>query len=138
MLNREIEQLKAKAFAGESDAILAGAKTVGALKVVTAIKKDLSVDDLRKQGDQLRDKDAGVVAVLANVAGEKINILAVCGKDAVKAGVKAGDLVKKVTGLCGGSGGGKPDSAMGGGKDASKLNDALAAVEGFVSEKLGV
>jgi len=137
-LNREIEQLKAKAFAGESDAILAGAKTVGDLKVVTAIKKDLTVDDLRKQGDQLRDKQANVVAVLANVAGEKINILAVCGKDAVKSGIKAGELVKKVTGLCGGSGGGKPDSAMGGGKDASKLNEALAAVEGFVAEKLGL
>ena len=56
----------------------------------------------------------------------------------MKSGVKAGELVKKVTGLCGGSGGGKPDSAMGGGKDASKLDEALAVVEGFVAEKLGL
>ena len=137
-LHREIEQLKAKAFAGEAAQILFGAKTVGAVKVLTAVKQDMPVDDLRKMGDTLRDKDASVVAVLASINGEKISILAVCGKDAVKSGIKAGELVKKVCGLCGGSGGGKPDSAMGGGKDAQKLDEALAAVEGFVAEKLGL
>ena len=79
-----------------------------------------------------------MVAVLAGVTGEKISLLAVCGKDAVAKGVKAGELVKKVSAICGGSGGGKPDSAMGGGKDLLKLDDALAAVDDFVSEKLGL
>jgi alanyl-tRNA synthetase len=86
-------------------------------------------------GDVLRDKDSAVVAVLASAAGEKVTFLAVCGKDAVKAGVKAGDIVKHVCSCCGGNGGGKPDSAMGGGKDASKLTEALASVEGFIASK---
>ena len=79
---------------------------------------------------------AAVVAVLSAVNGDKISFLAVCGKDAVKAGVKAGELVKLVCTTCGGSGGGKPDSAMGGGKDASKIDEALAKVEGFVASKV--
>ena len=94
--------------------------------------------DTDKLGDLLRDKAPNVVAVLAGVTGEKISLLAVCGKDAVAKGVKAGELVKKVSAICGGSGGGKPDSAMGGGKDLLKLDDALAAVDDFVSEKLGL
>ena len=87
-------------------------------------------------GDVLRDKDAAVAAVLAAVNGDKVTFLAVCGKDAVKAGVKAGDIVKHVCTVCGGSGGGKPDSAMGGGKDASKMDEALASVESFVASKI--
>ena len=75
--------------------------------------------------------------VLASVNGEKITFLAVCGKEAVAKGVKAGDLVKMVSGICGGKGGGKPDSAMGGGNDPLKVDDALASVDDFVSEKLG-
>lgn len=84
----------------------------------------------------LRDKDPKIVAVLAGVNDEKISILAVCGKDAVAGGIKAGQLVKQVCAICGGSGGGKPDSAMGGGKDALKLDDALACVDDFVTEHL--
>ena len=83
-------------------------------------------------GDFLKDKDPDVVAVLSNVEGEKITLLAVCGKNAVAKGVKAGALIKAISAVCGGSGGGKPDSAMGGGKDVLKLDDALAAVDDFV------
>ena len=63
--------------------------------------------------------------------------LAVCGKEAVARGVKAGELVKTVCAVCGGKGGGKPDSAMGGGSDLLKLDDALASVDDFVTSKLG-
>jgi alanyl-tRNA synthetase len=87
-------------------------------------------------GDTLRDKSADLVAVLTTVNGEKITILAVCGKDAISRGIKAGELVKQVCSVCGGSGGGKPDSAMGGGKDVLKLDDALAQVDNFVASKL--
>ena len=114
------------------------AKTVGDLKVLTATKNDIAVDDLRKLGDLLRDKAPNVVAVLAGVTGEKISLLAVCGKDAVAKGVKAGELVKKVSAICGGSGGGKPDSAMGGGKDPLMVDNALAMVDNVVSMKLGL
>ena len=78
-----------------------------------------------------------MVAVLASINGEKISFLAVCGKEAVARGVKAGELVKTVCAVCGGKGGGKPDSAMGGGSDLLKLDDALASVDDFVSSKLG-
>ena len=69
--------------------------------------------------------------------GEKVSLLAVCGKEAVARGIKAGDLVRHVSAICGGKGGGKPDSAMGGGSDPLKVDDALASVDDFVSEKLG-
>ena len=67
---------------------------------------------------------------------QKLTFLAVCGKDAVAKGIKAGDIVRHVCSICGGSGGGKPDSAMGGGKDVLKLDDALAQVDDFVAAKL--
>ena len=73
---------------------------------------------------------------MSAVADGKITFLAVCGKDAVAKGLKAGDLVKLVCTECGGSGGGKPDSAMGGGKDVVKLDNALALVDDFVASKL--
>ena len=78
-----------------------------------------------------------MVAVLASINGEKISFLAVCGKEAVARGVKAGELVKTGWAGGGGKGGGKPDSAMGGGSDLLKLDDALASVDDFVSSKLG-
>ena len=87
-------------------------------------------------GDFLRDKESSVVAVLASVNDGKITFLAVCGKEAVARGIKAGDLVKNVCAICGGKGGGKPDSAMGGGSDLLKLDNALASVDDYVAEKL--
>ena len=82
-------------------------------------------------------EDPKVVAVLAAVNEGKITFLAVCGKEAVKAGIKAGDIIKQVSAIAGGSGGGKPDSAMGGGKDPLMLDNALAMVDNVVSMKLG-
>ena len=133
-LKKQVEDYKSKEELAEAGQFLLSAKSVGGLKVLTAVLRDKNPNDLRKTGDFLRDKEPGIVAVLASVNGEKISILAVCGKEAIKAGVKAGDLVKKVTSICGGSGGGKPDSAMGGAKDILKLDDALAAVDDFVAE----
>ena len=134
-LKKEIEQYKAKEAAGAVDKLLAGAAQIGAVKVLTVSVQDTDAAALRQMGDVLKDKEPAVVAVLASVAGDKVTFLAVCGKDAVKAGVKAGDMVKYVCTVCGGSGGGKPDSAMGGGKDATKVSEALAGVEGFVAAK---
>ena len=111
---------------------------MGGLKIVTASMSNLDVNELRRRGDFLRDKEPGIVGVLATVNGEKITLIAICGPEAVKKGVKAGDLIKRVCAICGGRGGGKPDSAMGGGNDILKLDDALAAVDDFVSEKLGL
>ena len=131
-LRQQMESMKDKLRSGEISQILFSAKNLAGLKVLTAIRNGVSVPDLRKLGDMLRDKEPAIVAVLASVQDDKISILAVCGKDAVARGIKAGQLVKQVCAICGGSGGGKPDSAMGGGKDALKLDDALATVDDFV------
>ena len=135
-LKRSIEQYKSKEAAGEVDRFLFGSHNVDGLKVLTATVPNADPNKLRQMGDLLRDKDASVVAVLATVNGDKVTFLAVCGKDAIARGIKAGDIVRAVCTACGGSGGGKPDSAMGGGKDATKLDNALAIVDDFVTEKL--
>ena len=135
-MKRAIEAYKARETVGEIDRILFGARNVEGLHVITASIPNADPGKLRQMGDVLRDKDASVVAVLATVNEEKITFLAVCGKEANARGIKAGELVKQVCTTCGGSGGGKPDSAMGGGKDVSKVDNALAIVDDFVIEKL--
>ena len=135
-LKRQIEQYKAKDACGEVDKLLAEAKEIGGMKVLTAKVSGADAAKLRQLGDMLRDKAENIVGVLASVNGEKPSFLAICGKDAVAKGLKAGEVVKLVCSTCGGSGGGKPDSAMGGGKDAAKVDEALSLVEGFVSAKV--
>ena len=137
-LHQEIEKFKAEASVGEARQFLMSAKTVGELKVLTASRENVDAATLRQMGDFLKDKEPNVVAVLASTSDEKISFLAVCGKNAIAKGVKAGDLVKNVCTICGGKGGGKPDSAMGGGKDMLKLDDALASVDDYVAVKLGL
>ena len=135
-LKKAVESYKAKEASGEVDRFLFGAHNIGGLKVMTVMVPGADANKLRQMGDMLRDKDAAVAAVLATVNGDKVTFLAVCGKDAVAKGIKAGELVKLVCTACGGSGGGKPDSAMGGGKDATKVDNALALVDDFVSSKV--
>ena len=136
-LRHSLEKFQAEASLGEARQFLMSAKDVGELKVLTAVRNGMDANALRQMGDFLRDKEPAVVAVLASVNGEKITFLAICGPEAVKKGVKAGDLVKSVCAICGGKGGGKPDSAMGGGTELLKLDDALASVDDFVAGKLG-
>jgi alanyl-tRNA synthetase len=135
-LKRVIEQYKAKEAAGEVDRFLFSAHNICGVKVLTTIVPNADPNKLRQMGDMLRDKDANVAAVLATINSDKVTFLAVCGKDAVAKGIKAGDLVKLVCTAAGGSGGGKPDSAMGGGKDPAKVDNALALVDDFVASKL--
>ena len=135
-MHQLVEKYKAKEAAGEADRILAGANEVGGLKIITAAIPDADGNKLRTMGDGLREKESNVVAVLACVNDGKITFVASCGKDAVAKGIKAGDIIKHVTAICGGKGGGKPDTAMGGGSDTLKLDDALASVDNFVAEKL--
>ena len=135
-MRQALEKFKAEASLGEARQFLTAAKSVGELKVLTAHRDGMDANALRQMGDFLRDKEPSVVAVLASINGEKITFLAVCGKEAVAKGIKAGDLVKSVCAICGGKGGGKPDSAMGGGSDLLKVDDALASVDDFVAAKL--
>ena len=136
-LRQTLEKFKAEASLGEAKQVMASAKTVGGLHIITGTRQNLDANALRAMGDFMRDKDPSVVAVLASINSEKVSFLAVCGKEAVAKGIKAGDLVKSVSAVCGGKGGGKPDSAMGGGTDLLKVDDALATVDDFVAAKLG-
>ena len=136
-LRQTLEKFKTEASLGEARQVMASAKTVGGLHIIIGTRQNMDANALRAMGDFMRDKDPSVVAVLASINGEKVSFLAVCGKEAVAKGIKAGDLVKAVSAVCGGKGGGKPDSAMGGGTDLLKVDDALATVDDFVAAKLG-
>ena len=135
-LHQTIEKMKDRLFAGEVDQFLFSAKNIGGLRVITANRGAVDAADLRRMGDFLRDKASSVVAVLSAVNGDKATLLAVCGKDAVAKGVKAGDIIKSIAPIIGGKGGGKPDSAMGGGSDLLKVDDALAAVDDYVANRV--
>ena len=133
-LRQNIDKLKDQLMSGQAERMLYGAKDIKGLKVITITNGPVNAADIRKMGDQLRDRYPNIVAVLAATAENKATMLAVCGKNAVARGVKAGDLIKSITKLCEGTGGGKPDSAMGGCKNLLKLDDAMAAVDDFVNE----
>ena len=137
-MRRRVDALQDKIRSGEIENFITSGHAVGALKVVTVTIPETGGEDMRRMGDFLREREPGIVAVLASVKDGKITFLAVCGKDAVAAGVKAGDIIRQVTALTGGKGGGKPDSAMGGGHDLLMLDNALAMVDNFVAMKLGL
>ena len=137
-LRQLVAKFKDKEAAGDAERFLLASKEVGGLKVITATVPGADGNRLRQMGDLMRGREPKLVAVLAAVNDDKITFLASCGKEAVARGVKAGDLIKQVSAIAGGSGGGKPDSAMGGGKDVLMLDNALAIVDNVVSMKLGL
>ena len=135
---QNVERMKEKILHSDVDRFLYASKNIGGIKVITTTRTDLEAGDLRKLGDFLRDKDPDTVAVLATATESKVTFVAVCGKNAVARGIRAGDLVRAVSAVTGGKGGGTPDSAMGGGSEVLKIDDALAIVDDFVAEKLGL
>ena len=134
--SKTIEKLNARLANMQLSTLLEGAKQVGAVRVAAVKLEDMGMDALRAMGDGVKDRAPDMVAVLASTAGEKVNILCVCGADAVKAGAHAGKIVKEIAAMCGGGGGGRPDSATAGGKDPSKLETALQAAAGVVEKLL--
>ena len=135
-LKKEIEALNSKIAGSQLDSLLASGETVGTLKLCTADLGNAGVEAARALGDKLRDKDPSAVAVLAIHDGAKLNFIACCGLDAVKAGAHAGRIVGAVAAVCGGKGGGRPDSAMSGGSDVSKVPEALKAAKDILSSML--
>ena len=133
-LKREIDSLNSKMAGSRVDELISGAKKVGAYDVITCDLGDMGADAVRSLGDKIKDKDENAVAVFAIHSGEKLNFIAVCGKDAVKNGAHAGKILGEVSAVTGGRGGGRPDSAMSGGKDASKIGEALALVEALLTK----
>ena len=131
--DRQIEQLSSKLAAIEVDALVENAACVGDTKLVIKKFEGVKPDELRTMGDKVRDKCADSVAVFASVNGEKGTIFVAVGKDALAKGANAGKIVKAVAQVTGGNGGGKPDNAMAGAKDLSKLEEALAKAEEIVA-----
>jgi alanyl-tRNA synthetase len=134
-LEKELAQAKGKLASNQGDGLASSAITVKGIQVLSAKLEGADAKALRDTMDQLKNKLKSAVIVLAAVEGDKVQIAAGVTAD-VMAKIKAGDLVNFVAGQVGGKGGGKPDMAMAGGTDASKLTEALASVQGWVSEKL--
>lgn len=130
--DKEIQALNAELTKIKSADMLSAPVDVDGLELYVAKLDGATPDALRTMGDDIKAKSDNAVAVIAGVNADKASIVAVCGKNAVSKGVKAGDLVRSVASIAGGGGGGRPDSAMAGAKDLSKLDEALAAVESIV------
>ena len=131
-MRQRVDRLKDKLFSGEIERTLFSAKEIKGVKVFTMTRSDIGAEDLRKMGDFVKDRAPNCVALMAAVNDGKITLLAACGKNAIARGIKAGDVIKNLAPICGGKGGGKPDSAMGGGTDVLKLDDCLAALDDYV------
>lgn len=130
--DKEIQNLNAELTKLKSADMFSKPLDIDGLEVYTVKLDGASPDALRTMGDDIKAKSDNAVAVIAGVNSDKASIVAVCGKNAIAKGVKAGDLVRQVAALAGGGGGGRPDSAMAGAKDLSKLDGALSAVEEIV------
>ena len=128
-MKKEIESLNAKIAASKLDDILAGAVTVGSVRLIATDLGAMQADAARSLADELKARYADLVAILAICPDGKLNFLSVAGKDAVAAGAHAGKLVGAVAAVTGGKGGGRPDNAMAGGRDAAKIAEALASAQ---------
>ena len=127
-LRRELDSANSQIANAKAEALLAGLKTVGKFKLLAA-KVEMRPDQARGLCDTLKEKHPDAVAVFAAVADGKLNFAVAAGADAVKAGAHAGNILREVAAICGGKGGGRPDSAMGGGKDIDKIPEALNKAE---------
>ncbi len=134
---KEIEKLKESSARDEAKNMLSSAKEVGPAKLITARIDGRSADSLKTTADSLRDSLGCGIVVLASLDGDKITFVAMASKDAVKCGAHCGNIIKNITAVCGGRGGGKPDMAQGGGKDASKIDEAVKKAAEIVAEQLG-
>ena len=136
--DRELTELRSEISALKAGSLMDSARQVGGVRLITAEVEVSNPGELRSMCDTARDNGADIVAVFAGVNKEKgtLNFACACGADAIKLGAHADNIVRETAKIAGGSGGGKPDSAMAGAKDASKADEALAAVDSIVSAML--
>jgi alanyl-tRNA synthetase len=127
-VKRELESANSRIAEMKAESLLSGIRDVGAYKLLTA-RVDMRPDAARSLSDTVKAKYANAVAVFAVVSDGKLNFVAAAGPEAVKAGAHAGNILRDISAICGGRGGGRPDSAMSGGRDLDKIDAALARVE---------
>ena len=135
-VNKQLEIAKAKLASSQIDGLFQNAVEVDGVRIVTVYLNGTTPDTLRSMMDKLRDKEPNAVGALIGTDGGKTTLAVGVGKNALARGLKAGALVKQIAAIAGGNGGGKPDFAMAGIRDTSKIDDALNAVEGIVKENL--
>ena len=137
-LAKELEEIKAQVAASKVTSLFDNAEEIGGVKIASAYFTGTTGDTLRGMCDTVRDKAVKpAVAVLVGKAEDKITMAVTVTKQAQEKGLKAGALVKEIAAIAGGKGGGKPDFAMAGLKDETKIDEALAAVGAIVKKALG-
>ncbi|MGI6166856.1 MAG: alanine--tRNA ligase [Eubacteriales bacterium] len=133
---REIEKLNSQLAASKLDGILKSAISVGPVRLVTARFEGMELDVARNLADEIKARNPDTVAIIATNNSGKLNFIAVAGAEAVARGAHAGKLIGSISAITGGKGGGRPDNAMAGGRDTSKLDEALATAPAALSAML--
>ena len=134
---RELSKLTSQAAAGTIDDLIANAETIGGVRVIAHLAENATRDAIREMIDLIRDKAAPAAALIGAVIDGKVSLTAAVSKDLIAKGLHAGDCVKAAAKVVGGGGGGRPDMAEAGGKDPSKLADAIKAGADYFRSKLG-
>ncbi len=132
----DIDVLNGRIASMQTESLAASAETIGAVKVVTKQTKGMSVETARAICDELKASHDEFVVVIATDIEDKLNFICACGKAAVSAGANAGAILRQISAIAGGKGGGRPDSATSGAKERDKISDALAAVRDTVKGML--
>ena len=133
---KEIEQLKAKIAMSKLSVVKDTAKAIGNVTLMKTVMKDTDIAVARALTDEIKASEPNSVTIIAVMNEEKINFVCACGKDAVANGAHAGNILKQISAICGGGGGGRPDSAQSGGKFADKIPEALQASEDILLKML--
>ena len=131
-LKKEIEEMKKAAMGGEVDAMVAAAKEINGMRLITKEFSEYTINDLRNLSDDIKAAHKGIVMVFATVNGEKVTFLVSITDDLLEKGYHAGNMIKQIAAACGGGGGGKADMAQAGAKDSSKINDAFVVAESLI------
>ena len=135
-LLREIESLTSKLANSQITDLFTSAKEINGIKIVSAMLTDVKPDALRSLGDQIRDEEENVIALLAGVNGESGNFCCICSKSAVAKGAHAGKIIQRIAAITGGKGGGRPDSAMGSIGKSYMVDEAIGMLQSIVGEFL--
>ena len=131
-LKKELEDLKKSAISSSLDSILAEAKEINGIKLLTKAFTDYDINDLRAISDDIKKNNKGVIIVFASIAGEKVTFMVSVTDDLLDKGYHAGNMIKQIAAAAGGGGGGKADMAQAGAKDASKIEDAFKVAESLI------
>lgn len=133
-LHKEVEKMKSQAASSGIEDIINNAKLINGLNVITGKLKGVQPNNLRELADKISDKIKDSVVVLASDNGEKVALIAMADEVAVKKGAHAGNIIKVIAKMTGGGGGGRPNMAQAGGKDGSKIDEALEMVSKIIDE----